>query len=308
MKRFSKITTTQLARICGVSQGTVDRALHDRPGVSAETRAKILTVAREYDYLPNIKGEKGNSMLIGVVLYDLYNEYFSKLAMSLVRESRRAGFSPIFQFSGKDLREERRALEYFDYVGVDGIVLFSAGSDSVEYENYLRQIHRPLVLIGNRMFNLPYVGIDDRQAMTDVTLRLAEKAGGEVVYYAPSLRKHLHRDNAQILRLEGFRDAINRLGKTGRTVTDPKDLGGSDTVVCSTDTYAVAALKQLHFPKNLKISGFDNISLLNCVTVPVLTVDYSTDRIARECVNYIIGTPYDPNVPYELVLSDPSQT
>lgn len=307
MKRFSKITTTQLARICGVSQGTVDRALHDRPGVSAETKERILSVAREYDYLPNVRGEKGNSMLVGVVLYDLYNEYFSKLAMSLAREFKRAGFSAVFQFSGKDLGEERRALEYFDYIGVDGIVLFSVGSESGEYENYLRQIHRPLVLIGNRMFGLPYVGIDDRQAMTDVTLRLAEAAGEEVVYYAPSLRKRLHRENAQILRLEGFREAVERLGKTGRTVTDPRDLGGCDTVVCSTDTYAVAALKQLHFPKNLKISGFDNISLLNCVTVPVLTVDYSTDRIARECVNYIIGTPYDADIPYELVLSDPSQ-
>ena len=33
MKRFSKVTTTKLARICGVSQGTVDRALHNRSGV-----------------------------------------------------------------------------------------------------------------------------------------------------------------------------------------------------------------------------------------------------------------------------------
>ena len=35
--RFSKITTTQLARICGVSQGTVDRALNNRGGINPET-------------------------------------------------------------------------------------------------------------------------------------------------------------------------------------------------------------------------------------------------------------------------------
>ena len=98
MKRFSRITTTQLARICGVSQGTVDRALHDRGGISPKTREKILAVAKEYDYVPSIKtkSEQGRSMLIGVVLYDLYNEFFSKLAMSLVNEAKRAGYSVVF--------------------------------------------------------------------------------------------------------------------------------------------------------------------------------------------------------------------
>ncbi|MBR2461451.1 MAG: LacI family DNA-binding transcriptional regulator [Clostridia bacterium] len=80
MKRFSKITTTQIARICGVSQGTVDRALHNRGGINSETRARVLEVAKEYDYRPNIQmGESANSMLIGVVLFDLYNEFFPSL-------------------------------------------------------------------------------------------------------------------------------------------------------------------------------------------------------------------------------------
>ena len=64
MRRFSKITTTQLARICGVSQGIVDRALHNRQGISSETRKQILAVAKEYDYVPNIRNAgQTNSML-----------------------------------------------------------------------------------------------------------------------------------------------------------------------------------------------------------------------------------------------------
>ena len=90
MKRFSKITTTQLARICGVSQGTVDRALHDRGEISEKTKEHIMSVAREYDYIPNVKGSTAsNSMIIGVILFDLYNEYFSKLAMSIVNSAKK---------------------------------------------------------------------------------------------------------------------------------------------------------------------------------------------------------------------------
>ena len=47
------ISSLALAKLCGVSQGTVDRALHDRPGISAATRARILAAARQHGYLPN---------------------------------------------------------------------------------------------------------------------------------------------------------------------------------------------------------------------------------------------------------------
>lgn len=303
MKRFSKITTTQLARICGVSQGTVDRALHNRPGINEKTREHILSVAREYDYVPSVRGGEGkNSMLIGVILFDLHNEFFSKLAMSLVSEAKRSGYSLIFQFSEKDLQRERTALEYFDYIGVDGIILFSAGSESKEYENYLRTITKPLVLIGNRMFRLPYIGIDDRKAMEDITRRLAAEAPeGEILYFAPILRKDLHRDNAQNLRLQGFLTAAEDLGRKYRIVTDLRDLTPAGAIVCPTDYYAVSALKHMGFPDSVKISGFDNISLLNFVGAPILTVEYSTEKIARECMNYILGKPYDPRIEYQLI-------
>ena len=108
MRRFSKITTTQLARICGVSQGTVDRALHNRGDINPKTRERILEVAREYDYIPTVQNkDQANSMLIGVILFDLYNEFFSKLAMSLVNAADRFGYSIIFQFSNKNEKSER---------------------------------------------------------------------------------------------------------------------------------------------------------------------------------------------------------
>ena len=303
MKRFSKITTTQLARICGVSQGTVDRALHNRPGINEKTRERILAVAREYDYVPHVKGKNAeNSMLIGVVLFDFYNEFFSKLAMRLVREAKKMGYSLIFQFSEKDLDRERTAIEYFDYIGVDGIILFSAGSDNPEYENYLRSVTKPLILIGNRLFNLPYVGIDDRQAMKDVTLRLMKNsAKKDVVYYAPILRKNLNKDNAQNLRLQGFTDAMKQRRRRFRIVTDLKDLSNAGVIVCATDYYAVSVLKHLGFPLDVKISGFDNISMLENLNAPILTVEYSTDEIALECLNYILGRPYHPQIGYRLV-------
>ena len=303
MKRFSKITTTQLARICGVSQGTVDRALHNRDGINPETRARILEIAKEYDYRPNIQMDnQAGSMLIGVVLFDLFNEYFSKLAMSLVKEARKFGYSIIFQFSEKEENNEKKALEYFDYIGVDGIVLFSVGSDSEEYKNYLQLLKKPIVLIGNKMFDLPYIGIDDAVAMREVTQRIAKKIpSGDILYFAPILKKNLHSLNAQRLRLNGFIEAVTSLKKTYRVVTSIDEVSNFGGIVCSTDYYALKVLKHFRYIENIIISGFDNISFLSNVDVPILTVDYSTDRIATECINYILGRLFVTEIQHRLV-------
>ena len=303
MKRFSKITTTQLARICGVSQGTVDRALHNRRGINPETRARILEIAKEYDYRPNIQiGDQANSMLIGVVLFDLYNEYFSKLAMSLVKEARKFGYSIIFQFSEKEENNEKKALEYFDYIGVDGIVLFSVGSDNEEYKNYLYSLKKPIVLIGNKLFDLPFVGIDDMKAMYDLSRKFAENMpSGDILYFAPVLKKQLHSSNAQRMRLAGFVQAMKTLKKSYSIITDVEELSHFSGIICATDYYALRVLKHLEYPKDLQIAGFDNISMLKDITVRVLSVEYSTDKIAEESINYILGRKYMCKVEHSLV-------
>lgn len=303
MKRFSKITTTQLARICDVSQGTVDRALHNRGDINPQTRERILEVAKEYDYIPTVKSkEQPNSMLIGVILFDLYNEFFSKLAMSLVNAANKIGYSVIFQFSDKNEKNERVALEYFNYIGVDGIVLFSTGSDSEEYKNYLRLLKKPIVLIGNKMFDLPYVGIDDTAAMREVTQMIAEKIpSGDILYYAPILRKNLHSLNAQRLRLNGFIEAVTSLKTSYRIVTSVDELSDFGGIVCSTDYYAIQVLKHFKYAKNIIVSGFDNVSFLKNLDLPILTVEYSTDQIATECINYILGRRFAAEIEHRLV-------
>lgn len=44
----------EIAKLLGISIGTVDRALHGRPGISPKTRAKVLKKAEELNYRPNV--------------------------------------------------------------------------------------------------------------------------------------------------------------------------------------------------------------------------------------------------------------
>ena len=50
------ITLNQIAEICGVSRGTVDRALHNKGNVRPAVAERIKAVAAEYGYTPNRAG------------------------------------------------------------------------------------------------------------------------------------------------------------------------------------------------------------------------------------------------------------
>ncbi len=61
----------EIAQALGVSIGTVDRALHDRPGINPKTRARVLDAARNLGYRPNLAARFLSSrkvLRIGVAL------------------------------------------------------------------------------------------------------------------------------------------------------------------------------------------------------------------------------------------------
>lgn len=51
------VTIRQIAKKAGVSRGTVDRVLNGRQRVKPEVREKVLSIARELNYVPNVAGK-----------------------------------------------------------------------------------------------------------------------------------------------------------------------------------------------------------------------------------------------------------
>src|SRR5665213_2973714 len=49
-----KVTLFDIANALGVSTGTVQRALHDHPGINADTKRKVLNIAKSLGYRPNL--------------------------------------------------------------------------------------------------------------------------------------------------------------------------------------------------------------------------------------------------------------
>ena len=80
------VTTNDIARICQVSRTTVLRALNNKGRISKTTREKILQTAKDLGYRPDLLARglvKGRTMNIGVVVFDVKNQYFAQMLSAI---------------------------------------------------------------------------------------------------------------------------------------------------------------------------------------------------------------------------------
>ena len=83
------VTMKKIAELCGVSRGTVDRALNGRGRVNAETAAMIKKMAEQLGYEPNPAGKalaaRKNHPVIGVLLPSEGNAFFNDVIHGMDR-------------------------------------------------------------------------------------------------------------------------------------------------------------------------------------------------------------------------------
>ena len=201
-----KITTSEIAKICNVSQGTVDRALNNRAEIKAETKQKILEVARQYGYREYISTHPDKIVgQVGVVVFNLNNEYFSELITELEYALRNERLGAVVMMSHYDKQYEIECIRNLYNMGVKGIILCSVNS-GIEFENYLKLFDIPIVAVGNKVTSLPYAGIDDFAAMRDMTNMVLKDKPDNIIYFSPALN---YTDAyAQRRRYEGFLSAV----------------------------------------------------------------------------------------------------
>src|SRR2546430_8922657 len=81
-----------IAELAKVSIGTVDRALHGRPGINEETSQRILQVARQVGYTPNLAARAlsvaKNNLKVGVCVPREIHFFYDQLWSGILDEER----------------------------------------------------------------------------------------------------------------------------------------------------------------------------------------------------------------------------
>lgn len=140
------VTSRDVAKLAGVSQATVSRALSSQ-NVSPSTRARVLAAMDELGYMPHagaqaLKTRRSN--VIGVVVSNLTNPFYAELLDELSNCLDEQGFRVVLWKAGGSSHND--ALKAIGEHAVDGVIFATATSTSPELSAAVSQ-GRPLVLI-----------------------------------------------------------------------------------------------------------------------------------------------------------------
>ena len=291
MRKSNGISTSKIAEICGVSQGTVDRALNNRKGIKEETKKRIVQVAKEYGYHPNIHARciaNGKSQLIGVVVFDLKNHFFTDMITNIEKICAEKGYSMVVMFTDKNSKTEIECIKNLYHISVDGIILCPINNGE-EYEKFLTSLEIPVVTFGNKLNSFPYVSIDNAMAMRDVFTYVVEKGYKKLVYVKPKMAEK--NAFAQKERLNAFIEMCAS-AKIEYAVTDfsnaENEMEDFCAVICPTDIYAIKLLSAAQKHK-AGIIGFDNVHIIDELDLKLDSVACDVLLTAKTAVEYIIS-------------------
>lgn len=134
----------EIAKLLGISIGTVDRALHGRPGISPKTLAKVLKKAEELNYRPNVAARSlklNRRLRIAVHLPHQIASFFDPLRDGIrATAAASSGVTVDLEFRSYPFigKGDVESLEADIGRGYDGIIL--TPGDPVKFDPLIRRI------------------------------------------------------------------------------------------------------------------------------------------------------------------------
>jgi LacI family transcriptional regulator len=298
-------TIRDVARMAGVSIGTVSKALNAGGRLRQETRDNVVRVAREIGYRPNDLAQslhRAKSRTIGIISNDSFGRFTFPIVEALEERLADEGIAVFMCNATDDPARERQHLDQLLGKRVDGLVVTARRADK-------------RVPIGPLAHGLPVIYVFSQAEDPQSLSLLPDDEGGAVLavehlaaigrkriahitgpehFEAVRLRKagyHAALKTAGHSAADGFylpgvwseawgREAIGRLFD-GRKKTPDALFCGNDQIARG----AADALRErgLSVPDDVAIVGFDNWEVMALAARPPLTsVDMNLRALGRE--------------------------
>lgn len=303
-------TIEDVARLAGVSRGTVSRSINGGRNVRPEVLKTVNAAISALGYSVNqaarnvARGRTGSvAFVISEGQEHLFEDpNFGMFVRVFSRQLRQAG-RQLLVTTAQDQEEEEFLAGYLSGGHVDGALL-ALTRDKEPLLGMLHASRLPLVVLGRPLgFEdlVSWVGIDDEPAAEQVTRYLAGRVQGPVATVTGPLHTSSGRD-----RLSGFRRALGRRfradlvehgdwsmlsGRVGATrlLDRCPGLGG---IFVASDLMAVGAVGALResgrrVPEDVALVGFDNSAAATMVDPPLTTMRNPVEQTALEATRIL---------------------
>lgn len=318
--RGSAPTMADVADHAGVSAMTVSRVLHGGAGVSEPTQARVMAAVEELGYHRNEVARSlrlgRNTGLIGLVVTNLANPFYSQLALGVEEVLGGHGIRSVLGNTGDDVERERTMVADLVARRVDGMIVVPAGSDHSHLDP-AKLRGAPVVLAARPPagLQLDCVLVDDFTGARAATERLIEAGHTRIGF--------LGLPPATWTGSERFRGFSAALESAGLKLPDRfVRRAGRDIGVAERATAELLALKQpptALFSANNRITigafraireagtdtalaGFDDFELADTLGMPLTVVGYDAAEIGRQAARLLLDrlapeAPEGPGAP-----------
>ncbi len=142
-------TIKEIANRLNVSVSTVSRALHNHSSIGLRTKIQVQTLAKELKYEPNqaaISFKQGRTMILGVILPNLGEEYFSMAINGIEDIATKNKYTVLIGQSHDEVEREQQITEAMRRQRVDGLIVsLSKTTRSFEHFEQLKNYNIPIV-------------------------------------------------------------------------------------------------------------------------------------------------------------------
>lgn len=304
---MGKVSIVDIAKEANVSIATVSRVLNKTGRYSASTESKVMQLVEEYGYTANATAKSlrtSRSFTIGMIVPDITNEFYARIVRAVEAAILPQGYSVFLCDSREDETIESMHVANLMAKSVDGMIYLSGQSEAAGVP---AARHIPSVYVDRCPENAAVtIQSDNRQGGMLATQELIRK-GCRKIAFLPDCKQFATTQE----RFAGYQDAHRQAGlellpeleyPEAGNYEGAKELIGRawdrlrrpfDGVFATNDRIALGALhalveRRVIVPGQVRLVGFDDISLSAFCDVPMTTITQDTTQIGERCVEILL--------------------
>lgn len=301
----------EIAKKLGFSVSTISRALKDSPELHPDTKKKIVEMAKEMNYQPNLLAQSlriSRTNTLGVIVPEITSHFFASCVSGIQDHANKRGYNVMICQSNETLELEIANIRTLVSSQVDGL-LISLSRETNRYEHlfdiYNREI--PFLLFDRVNEDIPVsrVTFNDEGGAYQVTKHLLETGCKRIMYVSGPEDLYISKK-----RKEGYLHALNEFGvtpdlelvkisdlttegniKIGKEVAEMSSR--PDGVFCMIDPVAIDILTYwksigIKVPEEMALAGFTNNPSAAVVEPPLTTVAQPGYEMGKLAVSHLI--------------------
>jgi LacI family transcriptional regulator len=322
--RMRPVTLADLAREAQTSASTASRALSGRGYVSAGVRERLLDAADRLGYVPNASArtlKQRQSRVVGVVVSDLGNQFYARLAAGIEQTLRDADYQMMLLGDNSEGAEELAGARTFLAMRAPGVIMTPVGSEAtellvahgtavVEVDRQLATVPCDAVVIDNEggaraatahLLELGHRRVGLLVAETDWTSDAGRLRG----FRAAHADAGVQLDERLIVRIPfDAPDAEARI-EALLSEASPTAIFAANNLLAE-QAWHVLRRRGLRLPSDVSLVGFDDVPWMEMVDPGITVVAQPTIELGRCAARLLLRRIENPLVPPSVERLDPT--